>query len=48
MILGVLSNGLTVLGVNPFWPNDAKGALLAIARRHQQRGSGERAVGLPR
>lgn len=48
IILGVLSNGLTVLGVNPFWQNVAKGALLVIAVVIQQRRSGERAVGLPR
>lgn len=48
MLLGVLSNGLTVLGVNPFWQNVAKGALLVIAVVIQQRRSGQRAVGLPR
>lgn len=47
-LLGVLTNGLTVLGVNPFWQNVAKGALLVIAVVIQQRRSGERAVGLPR
>lgn len=47
-ILGVLTNGLTVLGVNPFWQNVAKGALLVIAVVIQQRRSGDRAVGLPR
>ncbi len=48
VLLGVLSNGLTVLGVNPFWQNVAKGALLVVAVVIQQRRSGERAVGLPR
>jgi ribose transport system permease protein len=48
IILGVLTNGLTVLGVNPFWQNVAKGALLVIAVVIQQRRSGDRAVGLPR
>ncbi|KRC62581.1 sugar ABC transporter permease [Agromyces sp. Root81] len=47
ILLGVLSNGLTVLGVNPFWQNVAKGALLVIAVVIQQRRSGQRAVGLP-
>ena len=31
VLLGVLSNGLTVLGVNPFWQNVAKGTLLVVA-----------------
>lgn len=47
VLLGVLSNGLTVLGVNPFWQNVAKGALLVVAVVIQQRRSGQRAVGLP-
>jgi ribose transport system permease protein len=47
ILLGVLSNGLTVLGVNPFWQNVAKGALLVVAIVIQQRRSGQRAVGLP-
>lgn len=47
ILLGVLSNGLTVLGVNPFWQNVAKGSLLVIAVVIQQRRSGQRAVGLP-
>lgn len=47
ILLGVLSNGLTVLGVNPFWQNVAKGALLVVAVIIQQRRSGQRAVGLP-
>lgn len=48
VILGVLDNGLTVLGVNPFWQNVAQGALLVIAVVIQQRRSGERPIGLPR
>jgi ribose transport system permease protein len=48
VILGVLDNGLTVLGVNPFWQNVAQGSLLVIAVVIQQRRSGERAIGLPR
>lgn len=48
IILGVLDNGLTVLGVNPFWQNVAQGALLVIAVVIQQRRSGERPIGLPR
>ena len=48
VLLGVLTNGLTVLGVNPFWQNVAKGALLVVAVVIQQRRSGERAIGLPR
>jgi ribose transport system permease protein len=47
ILLGVLSNGLTVLGVNPFWQNVAKGGLLVVAVIIQQRRSGQRAVGLP-
>jgi len=47
LLLGVLSNGLTVLGVNPFWQNVAKGALLLVAVILQQRRAGQRAVGLP-
>lgn len=47
LLLGVLSNGLTVLGVNPFWQNVAKGALLLIAVIIQQHRAGQRAVGLP-
>lgn len=47
LLLGVLSNGLTVLGVNPFWQNVAKGALLLVAVILQQRRAGQRPVGLP-
>ena len=48
LLLGVLTNGLTVLGVSPFWQNVAKGLLLVVAVVIQQRRSGERPVGLPR
>jgi ribose transport system permease protein len=47
-ILGSLTNGLTVLGVNPFWQNVATGAVLVVAVVIQQQRSGERRVGLPR
>lgn len=47
ILLGVLTNGMTLLGINPFWQNVAKGALLVSAVVIQQRRSGERAVGLP-
>lgn len=47
ILLGVLGNGLTVLGVNPFWQNVARGSLLVIAVVIQQKRSGERSVGLP-
>lgn len=47
ILLGVLSNGLTVLGVNSFWQNVAKGALLVVAVVIQQRRSGQRSVGMP-
>jgi ribose transport system permease protein len=46
-LLGALENGLTVVGVNPFWQNVAQGTLLVVAVVIQQRRSGERAVGLP-
>lgn len=47
LLLGVLNNGLTAIGVNSFWQNIAQGALLVIAVIIQQRRTGERAVGLP-
>jgi ribose transport system permease protein len=47
VLLGVLSNGMTLLGVNTFWQNVAKGALLVIAVVIQQLRSGERRIGLP-
>ncbi len=47
VLLGLLSNGMTLLGINPFWQNVAKGALLVAAVIIQQLRSGERRVGLP-
>lgn len=47
VILGVLTNGMTLLGINPFWQNVAKGALLILAVVIQQLRNGERRVGLP-
>ncbi|MFE9425751.1 ABC transporter permease [Kitasatospora sp. NPDC006697] len=46
-LLGALSNGLTVQGINAFWQNVAQGALLVAAVVIQQRRNRERAVGLP-
>jgi ribose transport system permease protein len=48
ILLGVLLNGMSLLGVNPFWQNVAQGALLAGAVILQQVRSGERRVGLPK
>jgi ribose transport system permease protein len=48
VLLGVLLNGMTLLGVNPFWQNLAQGLLLVIAVIVQQSRSGERRVGLPK
>ncbi|MDR1393036.1 MAG: ABC transporter permease [Bifidobacteriaceae bacterium] len=48
ILLGVLLNGMTLLGVNPFWQNVAQGALLIAAVVIQQLSSGERRVGLPK
>jgi L-arabinose transport system permease protein len=47
ILLGVLTNGLTVLGVNSFWQDVAQGGLLIAAVVIQQRRRGARAVGLP-
>lgn len=47
LLLGVLTNGLTILDVNAFWQDIAQGALLVIAVMIQQRRRGVRAVGLP-
>jgi ribose transport system permease protein len=44
----VLINGMTLLGINPFWQNIAQGALLIAAVVIQQLSSGERRVGLPK
>jgi ribose transport system permease protein len=48
VLLGVLQNGLTILGVNSFWQDIAQGSLLVIAVVIQQRRNGLRAYGLPR
>jgi ribose transport system permease protein len=47
ILLGVLVNGMTLLDVNAFWQNVAKGALLVIAVVIQQLRSKERRIGLP-
>ena len=47
ILLGILTNGMTLLGVNSFWQNVAKGARLVVAVIIQQLRSGERRVGLP-
>lgn len=47
VLLGVLTNGMTLLGVNSFWQNVAQGALLVIAVVIQQLRSGERRIGIP-
>jgi ribose transport system permease protein len=47
ILLGILENGLTLLNVNTFWQNVAKGALLVLAVVIQQLRSGERRIGLP-
>jgi ribose transport system permease protein len=47
LLLGVLTNGMTLLGINPFWQNVAKGTLLVVAVVIQQVRGGERRVGLP-
>lgn len=48
ILLGILINGMTLLGVNPFWQNVAQGTLLVAAVIIQQLRSGERRVGLPK
>ncbi|MCB0911698.1 MAG: ABC transporter permease, partial [Propionibacteriaceae bacterium] len=48
ILLGILLNGMTLLGVNPFWQNLAQGVLLVVAVVVQQARSGERRVGLPK
>lgn len=47
ILLGILTNGMTLLDVNAFWQNVAKGALLVIAVIIQQLRSKERRIGLP-
>lgn len=47
ILLGVLTNGMTILGVNSFWQNVAQGALLVLAVVIQQLRSGERRIGIP-
>lgn len=47
ILLGVLSNGMTLLGVNTFWQNVAQGALLVMAVIIQQLRAGERRIGIP-
>ena len=47
ILLGILTNGMTLLDVNAFWQNVAKGALLVVAVIIQQLRSGERRIGLP-
>ncbi|MEA9985782.1 ABC transporter permease [Subtercola sp. RTI3] len=47
ILLGILINGMTLLGVNSFWQNVAQGALLVLAVVIQQLRSGERRIGLP-
>lgn len=47
VLLGVLTNGMTLLGVNTFWQNVAQGVLLVLAVVIQQLRSGERRIGIP-
>lgn len=47
ILLGILTNGMTLLGVNSFWQNVAKGGLLVLAVVIQQLRAGERRIGLP-
>lgn len=47
ILLGILTNGMTLLDVNAFWQNVAKGGLLVIAVVIQQLRAGERRIGLP-
>ena len=48
ILLGILLNGMSLLGVNPFWQNVAQGSLLIAAVVIQQLRNGERRVGLPK
>ncbi len=47
ILLGILSNGLTLLNVNSFWQDVATGAVLVLAVIIQQLRSGERRIGMP-
>jgi ribose transport system permease protein len=47
ILLGILTNGMTLLGVNSFWQNVAKGGLLVLAVVIQQLRAGERRIGIP-
>lgn len=47
LLLGVLDNGIILFGVNPFWQNVARGALLVIAVIIMQLRNGERRIGMP-
>ncbi|MBM7832206.1 ribose transport system permease protein [Agromyces cerinus] len=47
ILLGILTNGMTLLGVNSFWQNVAKGGLLVLAVIIQQLRAGERRIGIP-
>ena len=47
VLLGVLDNGIVLFGINPFWQNVARGALLVVAVVIMQLRSGERRVGMP-
>jgi ribose transport system permease protein len=47
LLLGVLDNGIILFGINPFWQNVARGALLVIAVVIMQLRNGERRVGMP-
>jgi ribose transport system permease protein len=47
VLLGILDNGITLFGINPFWQNVARGTLLVVAVVIQQLRSGERRVGMP-
>jgi ribose transport system permease protein len=48
ILLGVLLNGMSLLGVDPFWQNIVQGTLLVVAVTVQQLRGGERRVGLPK
>jgi ribose transport system permease protein len=48
ILLGILLNGMSLLGVNPFWQNLAQGTLLVAAVVIQQVRNGKRRVGLPK